>query len=66
MNRMEYINGRRTQSRSVSYTYILEASEPGRYTIEEASVVSDNETYKTQPATIEVIKGAEKPVREQR
>lgn len=66
MNRMEYINGRRTQSRSVSYTYILEASEPGRYTIEEASVVSDNVTYKTQPATIEVIKGAEKPAREQR
>jgi len=63
MNRMEYINGRRTQSRSVSYTYILEAGEPGKYTIGEASIVSDNVTYKTKPATIEVIRGTTTPDR---
>ncbi len=61
MNRMEYINGRRTQSRSVSYTYILEAREPGKYTIGEASIVSDNVTYKTKPVTIEVIQGTTTP-----
>ncbi|MDD5713924.1 MAG: BatD family protein [Bacteroidales bacterium] len=61
MNRMEYINGRRTQSRSVSYTYILEAGEPGRYSIGEASIVSDNVTYKTQPVSVEVIRGTAGP-----
>ncbi|HPV87700.1 MAG TPA: BatD family protein [Bacteroidales bacterium] len=55
MNRMEYINGRRTQSRSISYTYILEAITTGKYTIGEASVVSDDVTYRTQPMTVEVI-----------
>ncbi|MFA7199967.1 MAG: BatD family protein [Bacteroidales bacterium] len=64
MNRMEYINGRRTQSRSVSYTYILEAYEPGSFTIGEASVVSDNVTYKTRPVVVEVIQGADKPAEE--
>jgi len=57
MNRMEYINGRRTQSRSVSYTYILEAVTTGKFTIGEASVVSDKVTYRTQSVTIEVIQG---------
>jgi len=61
MNRMEYINGRRTQSRSVSYTYILEAGEPGKYTIGEASILSDNVTYRTKPVTIEVIAGTAAP-----
>ncbi|MFA5013874.1 MAG: BatD family protein, partial [Candidatus Paceibacterota bacterium] len=54
MNRLEYINGRRTQSRSVSYTYILEAGTTGKFTIGEASVVSDKVTYRTQPLIIEV------------
>jgi hypothetical protein len=61
---MEYVNGRRTQSRSISYTYILEAYEPGSFTIEEASIVSDHVTYKTRPVTIEVIKGTVKPSRD--
>ena len=61
MNRMEYINGRRTQSRSVSYTYILEAGEPGRYSIGEASIVSDNVTFKTHPVSVEVIRGTAGP-----
>lgn len=68
MNRLEYINGRRTQSRSVSYTYILEAGNTGKFTIGEASVISDNVTYRTQPVTIEVIPGSSSPagtVREQ-
>ncbi|NLA15262.1 MAG: protein BatD [Bacteroidales bacterium] len=66
MNRMEYINGRRTQSRSISYTYILEAREPGKFTIDEASIVSDNVTYKTRPVTVEVIQSADKAVRERK
>lgn len=57
INRMEYINGRRTQSRSVSYTYILEAREKGKFTIGEASIISDNVTYRTQPIIVEVIQG---------
>lgn len=61
MNRLEYINGRRTQSRSVSYTYILEAGNTGKFTIGEASVLSDNVTYRTQPVTIEVIPGTSSP-----
>ena len=68
MNRLEYINGRRTQSRSVSYTYILEAGTTGKFTIGEASVVADKVTYRTQPVTIEVIQGSSSPagtVREQ-
>jgi hypothetical protein len=61
MNRLEYINGRRTQSRSISYTYILEAGTTGKFTIGEASVVSDKVTYRTQPVTVEVIQGTSSP-----
>ncbi|MDD4827770.1 MAG: BatD family protein, partial [Bacteroidales bacterium] len=57
MNRVEYVNGRRTQSRSVSYTYILEAVQTGKFRIGEASVTSEGATYKTQPVTVEVVAG---------
>ena len=57
MNRVEYVNGRRTQSRSVSYTYILEAAQTGKFRIGEASVTSEGATYKTQPVTVEVVAG---------
>lgn len=59
MNRVEIVNGHRTQSRTVSYTYILEARKEGRFTIGEASIVSEGVTYKTKPVTIEVVAGSQ-------
>lgn len=55
MNRVEIINGHRSQSRTVSYTYVLEATQAGKFTIGSASVTSEDVTYKTQPVTIEVV-----------
>lgn len=55
MNRVEIINGHRSQSRTVSYTYILQATKAGHFVIGEASVEAEGVTYKTQPVTIEVV-----------
>lgn len=53
---VEVINGKVTQSESISYTYILEATKEGKFTIEPAvAVVSKNE-MKCNAVTIEVVK----------
>ncbi len=65
MNRVEIINGHRTQSRTVSYTYILEATQPGKFTIGSASVTSEGVAYKTQPVIIEVVSSGQESVQAQ-
>lgn len=53
---VQVINGRVAQSETISYTYILEASKEGKFTIEPAVAVVDNKELKSNPVTIEVIK----------
>ncbi|MEZ7884916.1 MAG: BatD family protein [Bacteroidales bacterium] len=57
MSSTQIINGKTTQSFQVSYTYVLEAKTPGRYTINPATAVIKGKTCTTPSITIEVIKG---------
>lgn len=53
---MQYING--SMSSSVTYSYYLQGSEIGKYTIGSGSVDYRGKTYTTAPIEIEVVKGA--------
>jgi len=52
------INGKVTQNYELRYTYIFQANKEGKFTIPPAEVVVDKKTYKSNPVSIEVIKGA--------
>lgn len=56
MSSTQIINGKRTESFQVSYTYILQAQKEGKYTIPSASVVIDGKKYASSPVSIEVVK----------
>jgi hypothetical protein len=51
---MQMINGRTTQTTTITYTYILEAVSEGNYTISAAQVTVDGNTYSSNPVTINV------------
>lgn len=51
------INGQMTQNVSYSYTYFLNATKEGKFTIEPASIEVEGKEYKSNPINIEVIKG---------
>jgi hypothetical protein len=46
-----------TQTYEFSYTYIIEATEEGKFEIEPATAIVSKKEYKTQPLHIEVVKG---------
>ncbi len=52
------INGKVTQNFELKYTYVVQANKEGEFSIPPAEVVVDNKTYKSNPVTIEVIKGS--------
>lgn len=52
------INGKRTSSYSVTYTYVLEASDNGAVNVSEASAEIEGSTYTTKPVSIEIVKNA--------
>lgn len=54
-----WINGK--QSFTQSYTYTLAPINQGSFTIGEASIEIDDETYKSQPIKIQVTSAVEKP-----
>ena len=49
----QFINGKRSQSFNLSFTYGLSAPEEGSYTLEPASIVVDGKTYQSETVTIE-------------
>ncbi len=51
---MQVINGQTTLTESVSYTYTLEASQQGAFTIAPARVTIDDEVYESNAVTITV------------
>ncbi|NOU19158.1 MAG: protein BatD [Bacteroidales bacterium] len=53
---IEVINGRVTQSENISYTFILEATKEGKFTIDPAKAVVGNDELKSNPISIEVVK----------
>ncbi len=53
------VNGKRTSSYNVTYTYVLEAGESGSINISEASAEIEGSTYTTKPLTIEIVENAQ-------
>ena len=54
-----WINGKRTYSKT--YTYILVPTARGRFTIKQATIEINGETYKTLSKTVEVTAAVDKP-----
>jgi len=53
------INGQRTRTYQLQFTFVLEANKAGEFTISPAKIQVDGKTYKSNPLKIEVI-GQEK------
>jgi len=60
-SRMQIVNGQVSQSVEYTFTYILQASSEGTYTIPPASVNVAGKTYQSNPVTIKVVKGNTQP-----
>ncbi|KAF5076101.1 Oxygen tolerance [anaerobic digester metagenome] len=56
---IQVINGSVTRAVNYSYTFILEATKEGEFTIGAASATVNKKEYTTSPITIEVVKGDE-------
>ncbi len=54
-SQISIINGRRSEQ--ISYSYTLTSSKIGTYEIGSASIIVKNKELKTQPVTVEVVKG---------
>ncbi len=52
---MQYINGKTTSSSSITYTYILMADAPGKYTIPAASIDVDGKKIISNAVSIKVL-----------
>jgi len=53
----QYINGKTSQSISNTYSYIIQGTKEGKFTIGKASITVDGNTYESNTLVIEVIKG---------
>lgn len=60
-SRMQIVNGQVSQSVEYTFTYILQASSEGTYTIPPASVNVAGKTYQSNSVTIKVVKGNTQP-----
>ncbi|MDD2197113.1 MAG: BatD family protein [Bacteroidales bacterium] len=55
---IQVVNGQMTQTYEYTYTYILEASKEGKFTIPPAIAKVNNKEYESNSLTIEVVKGS--------
>jgi hypothetical protein len=56
---MQFING--AVSSSVTYSYVLQPKEKGKFTIGAASIEVGGKEYSTRPIVVEVVKGTPRP-----
>ena len=54
---LQIINGRRTSSYTITYTYYLQATGQGKFTVPPAKVIVENQEYTSNPVEIEVLGG---------
>jgi len=54
---MQIINGKTTRSSTFSYTYIVQATKTGKFTIPPATIKVDNKSYQSNSHDIEVVPG---------
>ena len=52
---MYIVNGSMEKTEYHTYTYVLQGSAKGKYTIGSAAIAVDGKSYRTQPVTIEVV-----------
>jgi len=52
------VNGKRTSSYNVTYTFVLEAAQSGVVNISEASAEIEGSTFTTKPVSIEIVENA--------
>ncbi len=57
MSSTQIINGKKSESFEVSYTYIVQPKSLGKFSVSSATAVINGKRYSTQPVTIEVVKG---------
>lgn len=62
---MQMHNGSITKSVEFTYTYILQATREGSFTIPAASINADGKSYQSNPLTIKVTKGSASPGQQQ-
>lgn len=62
---MQVINGQVSQSSSFSYTYILQGIKIGKYSIGSAIITVNGKQYKSNPLSVEVVKGSGNGVQNQ-
>lgn len=55
MSSTQYINGQRTSSTSIDFTYMYKAVTPGKVTVPEVTVNSDGKNYTSSSATFEIL-----------
>lgn len=55
---IQIINGKRSTSFNLTFTYVMVADKVGKYTIPPATIEKGGNTYKSEPVTIEVLKGS--------
>ena len=53
---VQIINGKMTQSVTITYTYMLQAVREGEFTIAPATITVDKKQYQTQPVQVQVVK----------
>ena len=53
----QFVNGRQSQSFSLSFTYGLQAQKEGTVNVGAASIIVDGKTYQSKPFTINVTQG---------
>jgi len=58
---MSIINGKMSQSMTVSYTFILEAVKEGKFNVNPAQITVAGKVYKSNPIVIQVVKGNAPP-----
>lgn len=54
---IQIINGKTTSSSEYSYSFILQATKEGTYTINPASINVDGKVYSSRPVSVKVVKG---------
>ena len=57
---VQYINGQIMQSATISFTYILQAVQPGTFTLPPASITINGKKLQSNSVTIKVMKGSVK------
>ncbi len=53
----QFINGKMTKSFSYTYSYILQATKQGKFTISHAEITANKKKHKSNPVNIEVVRG---------